>query len=262
MSQETPFALGKKLGVVQDRRTFRMAELLDVAAMPTVPPKHRVGGKLTSVPMFANDDYGCCTRASQAHAAVTQERSSSQRELPISDDQVLEAYERVSRFRRDGSGVDEGAYELDALNDWRKNGIGLEKDSTPHKIYAFAAVDWRDLRRTVAAHYAFGGLKVCAGLPLTAADQSRAGKDWDLVHGTPRNRWGSWGGHSMYSHAYDLRRGIAVWTWGREQWMSWPWVHAYVDETYAVISEDYIRRGGTTPQGFNRQRLDELLSAL
>lgn len=253
-------ALGKKLGVIHDRRTIRMAQVLDAPAVKA-PKKHRVGGKLEQVPVFANDEYGCCTCASKAHAIVTMERSSSQRDLPITDPQVLEAYERISRFRRDGSGVDEGAFELDALKDWRNNGLGLERDSTPHKIYAFAAVDWHDRTEVMAAHYAFGGLKVCAGLPLSASDQMRNGADWTPVSGS-RSRWGSWGGHSMYSHAYDSERGLAVWTWGEEQWMSWPWVAKYVDESYAVISEDYIRRGGSTPQGFDRDKLDRMLALL
>jgi hypothetical protein len=254
------FALGKKLGVIKDPRTFRAAELLVPTAV-RVPTKHRVGGRLRSVPMFANNEYGDCVFASQGHAVVSMERSASQRELPLSDEDILAAYSAVTGFDRNNPATDNGAYELDGLNYWRRVGIGREKDQTRHQTFAFAAVDWRDLAEATMAHYVFGGLKVCAGLPLSASDQMRAGKDWEVASGS-RARWGSWGGHSMYSHAYDLKRGLAVWTWGREQWMSWPWVMKYVDEVYCVISEDYIRRGGTTPQGFNRDRLDELLKAL
>jgi hypothetical protein len=62
------------------------------------------------------------------------------------------------------------------------------------------------------AHYVFGGLKVCAGLPLSAADQIDRGHPWDVVEGS-RAAFGSWGGHSMFSNGYD-RVDLWVWTWG------------------------------------------------
>ncbi len=249
--------LGKRLGVVHDPRTLRAAALMPAPEqLPRVPIRHRVGGRLAEVPLFGNDEYGDCTRASQGHAVVTQERSSSQHEIPITTDQILEAYWRVSG----GVGVDNGAYELDALNDWRNIGIGRERDGSTHRIYAFAAVDWLDQAEVEWAHFVFGGLKVCAGLPLSAADQLHEGKDWTVTTGS-RSNFGSWGGHSMYSCGYDPM-GLYVWTWGRLQRMTWGWVNRYVDETYAVISEDYIRRGGKTPQGFNLDALDRYLKDL
>lgn len=253
--------LGKKLGVVHDRRTIMARQLLAPEQI-RVPVRHRVGGKMTWVPTFDNDRYGDCVFASEGHCIVTHERSASQHEIQVTTDQILQEYADVTGFRRDDPGTDNGAYELDGLNNWRRNGIGLEKDGTPHRIYAFAAVDWRDRAELEMAHYVFGGLKVCAGLPMAASDQLQRGEDWRYDNADGRGGWGSWGGHSMYSHAYDANRGLAVWTWGREQWMSWDWVDCYVDECYCVVNEDYFRRSGTTPQGFDRARLDELLEAL
>jgi hypothetical protein len=265
--------LGKKLGVVEDRRTFMAADLLRPGEFDfPLPPRHRVGGNLERVPMFMNHQKGNCTRASQGHAVLTMERSSGQRGAMLTDQHIMDAYARVG-YRVGPPEVDEGAYELDALNDWRHNGIGLEKDGTPHKIKAFVRVDHTNHEEVIRAHYVFGGLKVCAGLPLSAADQINRGEPWTVS--TTRNWWGSWGGHSMYSHIYDLdaRRqptggapldqGIGLWTWGQLQWLDWEWWDKYVDEVYAVISEDYIRtRSRTTPQGFDEARLDRMLAAL
>jgi hypothetical protein len=266
--------LGKKLGVVEDRRTFMAAAVLRPDEV-TVPDRHRIAGGLRTVPVFANDRLGDCTQASIGHAIVTMERSSSQRELPLTDQDIIEAYQRVGGYVPGRPDTDNGAYELDSMNHWRQVGLGRERDQTAHRIAAFVRVDHTDPSEVLTAHYVFGGLKVCAGLPLSASDQMRQGLPWDVTTG-PRAKWGSWGGHSMYSAAYDrdLRDrpsarsrlsgldGVAVWTWGREQWMTWAWWASYVDETYAVVSEDYFRKGGRTPQGFDAERLADMLRRL
>lgn len=266
--------LGKKLGVVEDRRTFLAAQILQPDEV-TVPSRHRVGGQLRSVPVFGNDRLGDCTQASIGHAIVTMERSSSQHELPLTEQDVIEAYQRVGGYVPGRPDTDNGAYELDSMNHWRQTGLGLERDQTAHKIAAFVRVDHTNPVEVLLAHYVFGGLKVCAGLPLSAADQMRQGQPWDVATGS-RAQFGSWGGHSMYSHAYDRDLtgqpsgqyrlsgldGVAVWTWGREQWMTWAWWAAYVDEVYAVVSEDFFRKGGRTPQGFDVDRLRSMLSRL
>lgn len=253
--------LGKKLGVVQDRRTIRARTVLEAPdSAIVVPKKHKIAGKISSVPMFANDDFGDCTCASQGHRVVIQENSSWQKEVQLTDEDVLAVYAAVTGFRRDDPNTDNGAYELDILNYMVKVGMGKERDGSSHKIGAFVKVDHKNHEEVLRAHYVFGGLKVCAGLPLSASDQMRQGAAWDLTTG-PRARWGSWGGHSMYSHAY-VERGIQVYTWEQEQMMTWAWWDEYVDEVYALISEDYFRRSGKTPQGFSMEALNNQLVAI
>jgi hypothetical protein len=255
----TDLKLGKRLGVVHDPRTLRASRVIDVSAVQ--PPRaHRIARPLRDVPVFANDRYGDCTCASQGHRIVTQERSSGQaREVTLSDADVLEVYSAVTGFDPERPETDRGAYELDVLNYMRKVGMGRERDGTAHTIGAFAAVDWHNHDEVRAAHYVGGGLKVCAALPTSAARELDAGADWSATSDAP----GSWGGHSMYSHAYDRERGLAVWTWGREQWMSWAWVDRFVDECYVLISEDYLRRRSQhTPQGFDVAELERYLTSL
>jgi hypothetical protein len=252
--------LGKRLGVVEDPRTLMAGDVLRAEDV-RVPETHAVGGHLERVPMFLNDRLGSCTQASKGHGVITFERSSSQRgELQLTDADIEAAYSRVGGYVPGRPETDNGAYELDSLKDWRKNGLGRERDGTPHTIYAFVRVDHTDHQEVRLAHYVFGGLKVCAALPLSAADQIRAGALWDVTSGY-RAEAGSWGGHSMYSFAYN-RASAAVWTWGEPQWMTWAWWDAYVDEVYAVISEDYVRRGGKTPQGFDVDALNRMLARL
>jgi hypothetical protein len=248
--------LGKKLGVVNDRRTLRAGHFLHSTNEIKAPREHRIAHNLHVVPMFANDRYGDCTCASQGHRVVAMENSSGQREIQLTDEDILRAYSAVTGFNPKDPSTDNGAYELDVLNYMRKTGMGRQKDGTPHTIGAFVAVDWKDHAEVRDAHYVFGGLKVCAGLPISAQHQDV----WDVTTG-PDAAWGSWGGHSMYSPGYT-DKGLIDFTWGREKLLTWAWIDEYVDEMYAVISDDYFRRGGKTPQGFSLERLTNALAEI
>jgi hypothetical protein len=65
----------------------------------------------------------------------------------------------------------------------------------------------------------------------------------------------------MFSHAYDREDAVGL-DLGAPQPMSWAFVDKYVDEVYAVISEDYFYRSQRTPQGFDTDALDRMLAAL
>jgi hypothetical protein len=255
--------LGKRLGVVNDPRTIQAVQILDVPAVKT-PADHRIAHTLSTVPVFGNDRIGDCTCASQGHRIVSQETSSGQHDhATLSDDDVIAVYSAVAGYDPATGANDNGAYELDVLNYMRKTGMGHQKDGTPHTIGAFAKVDLTDRETIAASHYVFGGIKLCAALPITAEQQLDAGEDWTVVAGGGSDSEpGSWGGHSMYSVGYDHKRGILVWTWGREQWMSWEWAAQYGDEAYALISNDYLRGSGKTPQGFDQTALNALLKRI
>jgi hypothetical protein len=262
MTQIDPTAvrLGKKAGVVEDPRTFKLAQLLDTTDLPPVMKEWRIAVKLRDWPMFANDRYGCCVFATHAHRVMAQEWSSGRRDpLPVKTDQVLAFYSDVTGFREDDPSTDNGAYLIDALRFLRKTGFGLETDQSQHTIGAYARVDaigpTDEFKR--AAHL-FGGLTLGLALPVRAQGQ-------DVWTDTGRDDWEdkpySWGGHSVEMIGY-ANGGITFVTWGREQHATWSWVARYVDEAWALISEDFINRLGRTPQGLDVERLQQLLSAL
>src|SRR5688500_16180072 len=130
--------LGKKLGRVEDPRSFKLATFLR-RSLPTPPSRSTVGGTAVSYPMFANDRYGCCTFASQGHRVIAQERSARQTEIRVGDEDVLAGYAAVTGFDRNRPETDNGAYMLDVLNYMRHHGIGREKDGTPHVIAGYVS---------------------------------------------------------------------------------------------------------------------------
>ena len=80
---------------------------------------------------------------------------------------------------------------------------------------------------------------------------------WSVPPGKP----GSWGGHAVPVVAYDAR-GVTVVTWGSLQVMTWSFWEAYCEESYAILSADYLTTKKTTPQGFKLQQLQEDLADL
>jgi hypothetical protein len=259
--------LGKKLGVVEDRRTIRLADLI-TPRRPT-PPRRNSVALNASFPMFANDEIGDCTCAALGQRIIAQERSSAQSSRPtVTVDDVIAAYSAVTGYDPARPETDQGAYLLDVLNYVRNTGIGHEKDGTTHTIGAFAKVDPADHNEVALAHWMFGGLYVGVGLPVAA--QRQIGGLWDPTGNARQDRWGSWGGHAMYVQTYDTRTTMAgavpgptFVTWGDRQRATWRWWDTYVDECFAVISEDFLRTGtGKTPQGFDVAALTEQLNAL
>lgn len=253
-------ALGKKLGVVQDHRTLPLRALL-MPDVPRAPADHDIDHNQKTFPVFKNFEIGDCGIASYGHMTVGLERSSGQREIALTDDDIVRAYSAISGYDPRTGARDNGIYLLDGANYFRKVGVGKQKDGTPHKILAFAKVDHTDIDEVKLASFLFGGLYIGAALPNAASDQIDRGEQWDPSGDPQRDMFGSWGGHAMWTPMYD-RRGGEVVTWGQRQRFTWAWWKAYVDEVFAFINPDYLRKSGATPQGFNTERLYTFLKTL
>jgi len=261
MSVEEKFRLGKKRGVVHDPRTLKLRAFLP-RTLPT-PPSESYVGKGEDIRYYGNDRYGDCTCAAHGHRIDVQERASRQEEVQLSTKDILQVYSAVTGFREDDPSTDNGAYCLDILNYMWRTGMGREADGTRHRIYAFASFNPSDHHLWRVASWMFGGVYYGAGLPLTAADQLDEAKEyWRVDDSDPdRAEVGSWGGHAMHAVGYSSG-SIVLATWGRRLRATWDWVDRYVDEAYAVISEDFFRAGGKTPQGFNQTALEDALDRL
>jgi hypothetical protein len=71
---------------------------------------------------------------------------------------------------------------------------------------------------------------------------------------------GSLGGHCVYVVGYDPR-GLTCITWGKLQRMSWNFWWAYCDESYGLLSKDWIAKG-KAPSGFDATALIADMAAL
>lgn len=202
--------------------------------------------------MMLNDRLGNCTCAAAGHMILQWTANAGVAVVPP-DDSILSAYEGITGYNPANPDSDQGAVELDVLNYWRQTGIA------GHKIGAFAAIHPWNRAEVRAAVWLFGGLYIGVALPASAQGASV----WDVPPygctgaGTP----GSWGGHAVEVVAYDAD-GLTVITWGAPMKVTWQFWDAYVDEAYAILSNDFLVGGIATPAGFDLAALTNDLQAV
>jgi hypothetical protein len=231
--------LGKKEKRV-DRRTLKLANYL--SSLPPVPTSVDYSGKVSSWPVYLNDSLGDCTIAAAGHM-IEQWTANSGAQATPQDSDILSAYEAITGYTPGNPSTDSGAVELDVLNYWRNTGIA------GHKIGAFTEVPPKMTDHVKAAAYLFGGLYIGIQLPVSAQTQGV----WDVVSG-PDSEPGSWGGHAVEICSLDANALTCI-TWGQKRRMTWAFWNAYVDEAYAIISQDFMEGNGETPDGFDLEML-------
>lgn len=237
--------LGRK-AVLTDSRTLKLKHYLARPGLPLPPPPAEVSWvtKVPDWPLFMNDELGDCVIAAMAHMTEQWSFYAKGQEAPISDAQVLHAYEDVGGYVPGDPNTDNGVIILNAMNYWRKIGLA------GHKIAAFVAVDFTNLREIFQAVELFGSVMVGMGLPISAQGQTA----WTVADGgplgTPEAAPSSWGGHCVPIVAGSPKTLTCI-TWGERLKMSHNFFADYCDEAYVVLSEEWINRQSASPGGFN-----------
>jgi hypothetical protein len=243
--------LGKRARRI-DPRTFKLQKYLD-SRLPLPPPEVSWVASVPGFPMYLNDLLGDCVIAAEAHMINQWSWYASGVEYRVTDQDVLTAYERVGGYVPNDPSTDNGCDMLSALNDWRQNGIG------GHKILGYAEVDPSNLTEVFQAIEIFGSLFTGIQLPLSAEYQPA----WTVPDGGPvmNGSPGSWGGHAVAIDAASPKSRTCV-TWGSRLKMSPNFFRDYVDECYAVLSQDWIDTQGLSPSQFNLEQLQTDLASL
>jgi hypothetical protein len=201
--------------------------------------------------MMLNDHLGCCTICGAGHAIQGWSANAS-KEITISDNDVLSAYETWDGYNPKDPSTDTGGIELNVLNNWRTNGLAN------HKLFAFAAINIANQQEVKQAINLFGGAYIGVSLPLSAQEQGVW--DVDLTQGSNSDK-GSWGGHCVYVSGYD-EKGVTCITWGILKKMTWDFWKTYCDEAYALFGQEWLNTGGQAPSGFNHDQLIADLSEI
>lgn len=240
-----PKLLGKK-PPKDDARTFKLQRYLLTRQIPAPPAKVDFASQISQWPMFRNDVVGNCTTAAAGHHLKSWTTYAGNPFTPT-DKQVLDAYSAVSGYSPQSGANDDGAYMLDVLNYWRRNGIGN------HRITAFmkySLIGW-NLKHAI---WLFGGAYLGLNMPLSA--QAQMGKYWGVPDGgtVGAGKPGSWGGHAVAALAYD-KSGVTVVSWGTTQRVTWDFLKTYCDEAYAILSPDWVSAGKVSPSQFDYDTL-------
>ncbi len=256
-----PRALGKRPPRC-DHRTLKLSNYLLPAVLPPSPPPESSWvvdcTHITPWTMALNDQLGDCVIAAMAHMVqqwtfYVQEKRLSGATTVIGDSIILKAYEDVGGYRPNDPSTDNGCVMLDALNYWRKKGLG------GHKILAYMSVDPHDERQWKTAISLFGSVIAGFALPLSAQDQTA----WTVADGGAHGDGapGTWGGHCVPIMAYSPMSLTCV-TWGAPLKMSHNFFGVYCDELYVALSQDWLDSKGVSASGLDLATLKRDLAAL
>ena len=246
------YKLGKHPPVI-DARTLRFARYL-TAALPPPPAEVNYGAKVSTWPMYYNNQYGDCTCAAAGHM-VQNWTSNVGSEVTPPQASVLLFYEH---FVGSPPPSDAGCNMLSVLKYWRSTGLDN------HKVQAFAALDLNNQVQAESAVYLTGSIYIGVALPNFAVQGDMLTTPWVVPPGgpvgdaapNPNN------GHCIPAVAYDAD-GLTVVTWGEVKSMSWQFYDAYADEAFAVVSSDFINTNtGDAPAGFDLAALEADLQQL
>jgi hypothetical protein len=222
--------LGKAVPV-HDPRTLLLANYIQ-PTLPPAPPQYVYAANVSagSWGMMGNDKIGDCTCAAAGHLIMEWTDDSGQMITP-SDSAIISAYSAITGYNPLTGANDNGANELSVLNYWRKTGIA------GHKIAAFAALEPQNDNHVTQGVYLFGGCYIGLSLPLSAQSQAV----WSVPPGgaTGDGKPGSWGGHAVPVIGYDSE-GLTLITWGAIKRMTWSFWNTYCDESYVIISPDFV----------------------
>ena len=227
--------------------------------LPTPPTEADWYSKVTSWPMYLNDQLGDCTCAEVGHHIESVSTYGLGNTITVTDSDVLSLYEAVGHYDPTNPSSDQGAVIQDVLGYWRSYGIA------GHKCDAFAQVAVANHIEVQQAIYLFGGISIGINVPQSAIDQFNAGKPWDVV----LHDGGIAGGHCVEGVGYRYTSAVAtdptgVWlvTWGAVTHMTWAFWDKYVEEAWIVILPEWLDTAGQDPEGIDLYALGEDLSTL
>ena len=230
-----------RLPYVHDSRTFDLSTYLSAEDLANVPAEYNWGKRIKAGQWGAlgNLKINNCTCAAAGHLIMTWTSNIGKLHKPTTK-AIVQAYTAVTGYDPKTDGIGNPVEAIKVLKYWRKHGID------GRKIIAFAKLDFKNRKELIQAIYLYGGCYVGINLPKSAEKQYFESKKWTVPSGGAKGEGepGSWLGHAILITGYkngDLR----VITWGKEMIMTMDFWEEYVDESYAIFSEDFIRNDET-----------------
>lgn len=222
--------------------------------LPPPPPAVDYSKAVKSWPMMGNDTYGDCTCAAAGHMIQEWTANTATARI-IPDPQIISFYNHFAK-----GNADAGANMLDVLKYWRKAGLAGDK------ITAFVQLEPRNQLQAMDAIYLFGSCYIGVALPDFAVPPGKNYLDipWVVPPSGPVGNAAPNpnNGHCIPAVGYD-QRNVYIVTWGALKPMSWQFYATYMDESFAVLSSDWISaKLGHSPSGFDLATLNKDLAAI
>lgn len=213
--------------------------------LPPVPATVDYTTRVATWPMFDNDTLGDCAIATVGHMIQLYTSYTRPTAEIMTIPEIIEFYELAGGYNPANPATDQGCVISDVLRLWNARGVSV--GGYMDRISGFIRVDPLVATETKYSLWWFGAVYIGVQLPIAW----QTAHSWDLpANLLGDNAPGSWGGHAIPIVAYDAD-GVTVITWGEKMKMSWAAMHAYCDESWAVISPDFINQQGVTPANFD-----------
>lgn len=239
------------------------------AGLPPVANSAKVdyASKVTDWPMYCNgpdsgnppaspDGVGDCAIAEIAHAYTALDVYADKPQVLFNDSEIIAVYSRNSGYNPKTGANDNGCQLQDVLADQRKNGM-VDAKGTTHKVAAYAALgNPTDITMLSEVLYTFGFVYVGINIPDQAMSTFGPGTVWTYWPGSPID-----GGHCVGLHSrdpYGSRVGVfGLECWGVDaQWSTISFIENYVEEAWAVFTEDWVEANGSATNGLALAQLE------
>lgn len=220
-------------------RSIPLKSVLKAGYTGTVPDVVAYVPDTSNLPMDGNDSLGDCTAAGAAHVETALSQFGQGTPVVPALADVITFYSGSTGYVPGNPNTDQGGDMQTVLKYWNKTGLA------GHKIAAYFAVDPKDFDEMRAALYLFGNLYI--GFTCTQGFENAFDKGtvFDVVR---RDR--PLGGHCVAVHQITKGGTIKGSTWGGYFEMTEAAWTAWVDEPYAVASQEWIKNN-LTPAGLD-----------
>lgn len=231
MTTPTRYRLGRRPN--EGRPRIRLSSHLMASYSPPAAVDRYSAVPATSWGMDGNDSVGDCTCADVDHELKSAQVAAGNTETVSTATEVLAAYSAITGYDPADPNSDQGAEMQTVREFWQKTGFTL--GGADHRVLLFAELDVHDITVSQWALDQFGAVGIGVNLPQSAMDQFDAGQKWDVV----ADDGGIIGGHAIAYVGYNLVGPVFV-SWGKVVQATWAWWHAYVEEAWTVLTEDFV----------------------
>lgn len=199
-----------------------------------VPAKFDFDKGRTALPirMWGNDAWGDCVIAGEANHLLRLERIEQRRTIPLHDDDVISRYKTLTGSASPGDANDNGLVILDTMRNWHHEGFATKTRN--YTIAAYGELEPNDRAQLRMAIYALHGIHLGLALPRAAQAMTREGVWHYEGQSGPMWRPNSWGGHLVYSKAFDSN-SLEILTWGEKIKVTNEFIEKYADEAWTVV---------------------------
>jgi hypothetical protein len=222
--------------------------------LPPVPLTQDVdrASKVSSWPMYLNDQLGDCTIAAVGHMFGAWSRYARGTEVLFSDNQIQTVYSRVGGYVPGDPDTDNGCNMAEVLADLKAHGM-TDTHGHVRKVAGFAAFG-NPADETLLGQVldVFGTVYVGINCQASIQTEFAEGRPWTWTPGEPVE-----GGHAI---CLQRRLGsgsapLEYVTWGALQPATTGFQAGAAEEAWAVVTDLWLEANGTTVEGLDLQQL-------